>query len=59
MSTIPKDPNILYSYINMKLRDEYDSLEEFCASVDMSSEEITSILLGIGYTYDEKVNQFR
>ena len=25
---IPKDPVILLSFVNMKLRDEYDSLEE-------------------------------
>ena len=25
-----KDPEILYSMVNMKLRDRYDSLEEYC-----------------------------
>ena len=28
----PKDPFILLSWVNMKLRDTYPSLEELCAS---------------------------
>ena len=32
--TIPKDPNMLLSYVNMMLRDRYSSLEEFCAAND-------------------------
>ena len=27
---LPNDPNILFSYMNMMLRDRYPSLEEFC-----------------------------
>ena len=28
--SLPKDPYILLSYVNMKLRDRYLSLTEFC-----------------------------
>ena len=59
MNSIPKDPNMLYSYINMMLRDEFDSLEEFCAAKDVSPEEILNILAASGYSYDETINQFR
>lgn len=59
MSAIPKDPNMLYSFINLKLRDEYGSLDELCASFDISSEEVGSILGSAGYKYDEELNQFR
>ena len=59
MNSIPKDPNMLYSYINMMLRDEFDSLEEFCAAKDVSREQILETLAASGYSYDETINQFR
>ena len=59
MGAIPKDPNVLYSYINLKLRDEYGSLEELCSSLDISSEELSDTLRAAGYEYDEELNQFR
>ena len=59
MNTLPKDPNMLYSYINLKLRDEYDSLNELCSSLDISSEELINALNSAGYQYDEELNQFR
>ncbi len=60
MNSIPKDPNILFSYINMMLRDdEYESLEDFCASKDVSPEEIKSKLSAVGYVYEEAIKQFR
>ncbi|MDE6786804.1 MAG: DUF4250 domain-containing protein, partial [Muribaculaceae bacterium] len=30
MEMIPKDPVMLMSFVNMKLRDEYRTLEDFC-----------------------------
>lgn len=59
MGTIPKDPNMLYSYINLKLRDEYGSLDELCSSLGLSFEEMTDTLRSAGYEYDEELNQFR
>ena len=35
MDTLPRDPFMLYSYINMKLRDQYPTLDELCASEDI------------------------
>lgn len=57
--TLPKDPNMLYSYINMMLRDRNSSLEEFCAVNDADIEEIKDILKEAGYTYNPELNQFR
>ena len=41
---IPKDPNMLISYVNMMLRDRYSSLEEFCNDNDADVNEITEKL---------------
>ena len=57
--TLPKDPNMLYSYINMMLRDRYSSLEEFCTVNDADIDEVTDILREAGYTYNPELNQFR
>ena len=35
MENLPKDPMMLMSFINMKLRDEYPSLDELCASLNV------------------------
>ena len=55
---MPKDPNILLSYINTNLRDTYDSLEEICRSLDLDELEIRNSLRGIGYEYDAGLNKF-
>ena len=57
--TIPKDPNILYSYMNMMLRDRCSFLEEFCTVNDTDPDEIKDILKEAGYTYDPELSQFR
>ena len=57
--TIPDDPNMLYSYLNMMLRDRYSSLEEFCTVNDADIDEITGRLEAAGYKYDTDLNQFR
>lgn len=57
--TIPKDPNMLLSYVNMMLRDRYSSLEDFCAVNDADINDITDKLGAIGYTYSKELNQFK
>lgn len=56
---LPQDPNILLSYVNTKLRDEYDSLDALCDSLDASPAELTEKLSGLGYAYDLDANQFK
>ncbi len=53
-----KDPNILLSVINTKLRDFYSSLEDLCDDLDYSKEEVENILNNNGYFYDSSLNQF-
>lgn len=55
---IPKDPVMLLSFINLKLRDFYKNLEDCCEALDISQKELTEKLAGIGYRYDEERNQF-
>ena len=54
----PKDPYILLSYINTKLRDEYHSLEDLCRSLNINRTELEAALSGIGYTYIQDLNRF-
>lgn len=55
---IPKDPVMLLSFINLKLRDFYGSMEELCEDLDTSETEITEKLATIDYHYDKEKNQF-
>ena len=59
MSTIPKDPVILLSYVNTQLRDNYSSLDEMCQALDADKSRIISVLSGIGYKYEPTQNSFR
>lgn len=56
--SIPKDPFMLYSYVNMMLRDKFDSLEEFCSVNDADPDEIIEKLKVAGFEYDADLNQF-
>lgn len=55
---LPKDPFILYSFINTRLRDFYPSLDHLCSDMQVSKEDITYELNHCGFTYDEKNNRF-
>ena len=46
---IPKDPYMLLSFINTKLRDDFDSLENFCESYNVNIKEIEEIYWEINY----------
>lgn len=54
----PKDPVMLLSYVNMKLRDEYKDLEAFCEGENVTEEEITEALKKIGYEYSATNHRF-
>lgn len=55
---IPEDPAMLLSFINLKLRDYYPSLDALCEDLDVDREEITEKLSRIDYHYDRDKNQF-
>lgn len=56
---LPKDPAILLSVVNTKLRDFYASLDELCCDLELDKDEIIKKCKMIGYEYDENSNQFR
>ncbi|MCI6330557.1 MAG: DUF4250 domain-containing protein [Lachnospiraceae bacterium] len=55
---IPNDAAMLLSFVNLKLRDYYKSLDDFCLDVGISKEEIIDKLKSIDYEYDINTNQF-
>lgn len=58
MTTIPSDPMMLFSFINMKLRDEFSSLDELCASLDIDREWLKKKLADAGFEYSTENNKF-
>lgn len=55
---IPKDPVMLLSFVNMKLRDFYQDVDELCSWLDIDRKELEEKLAGIDYHYDRESNQF-
>ena len=55
---IPKDPVMLLSFMNLKLRDYGMNLEELCDDLDVARSEIEETLAGIDYHYNPERNQF-
>lgn len=56
---LPKDPFMLLSVINTKLRDEYPSLNELCSSLGIDRGTLLRTLGDAGFTYMPEINQFR
>ena len=56
---LPKDPFILLSYVNQKLRDEYADLDAFCEDRELDRDEVEKTLAAAGFAYDEQRRQFR
>lgn len=55
---LPKDPMILLSVVNTKLRDEFPSLSELCAALDADEAALRETLAQLNYQYDAQRNQF-
>lgn len=55
---LPKDPVMLLSVVNTKLRDYYSCLDAFCDDMQLNKEELIASLRNINYEYDENKNQF-
>ena len=55
---IPQDPVMLLSFINLKLRDYYGSLEMLCDDLDVGRTDVEEKLNSIGYSYECDRNQF-
>lgn len=55
---IPKDPVMLLSFLNLKLRDFYGNLEALCEDLELDREELEKKLAALDYHYDSERNQF-
>ena len=55
---LPKDPYILLSFVNARLRDQYADLEDLCASLDVDEQALRETLAGVDYHYDPAYHQF-
>ena len=53
------DSNILLSIINMKLRDEFDSLDDLVRFYDIDRAELVAKLKSAGFEYHAEHHQFR
>lgn len=52
------DPFMLLSIVNMKLRDNYSSLEGLCDDLSIENEALIKRLEEVGYIYNQDSNQF-
>ena len=55
---LPKDPMLLLSVVNTKLRDYYHNLDALCDDMNVEKEEIVNTLKTIDYENDENRHQF-
>ena len=58
MERLPNDPMILFSTVNMLLRDNYQSLDELCDDMHVNRQDIESKLADAGFEYNVKNNKF-
>lgn len=56
--TLPEDPMMLFSFINMKLRDNYSSLDELCDDMLLQKEMLVQKLKSAGFEYSQENNKF-
>lgn len=56
--TLPKDPMLLVSVVNTKLRDYYPNLDMLCEELQLEKESLTAKLAEIDYEYDPVQNRF-
>jgi hypothetical protein len=55
---LPYDPAMLASVLNMKLRDNYESLDELCDDLELQRDEIEEKLQDAGFVYNPTANRF-
>lgn len=49
---------MLFSAVNMLLRDEYNSLDELCRREDVDKDELCKKLAALGFEYSVENNKF-
>ena len=58
MTDYPKDPIMLMSWVNMKLRDFYPSLETMCEDLEIPLDELVEKLSAAGFEYNAQLNKY-
>ena len=58
MSELPKDPMILFSFLNTRLRDFYPSLDVLCDDMGVDKQALLQAMAGVGFRYDPERNAF-
>ena len=59
MEILPKDPVMLMSFVNMKLRDEFRTLEDFCSVYGIEETNLKASLEAAGFEWMPGIRQFR
>lgn len=55
---LPKDPHLLLSMVNMKLRNEFEDLEDLVHHYQVDYVDLVNQLALQGYVYNPNQNQF-
>ena len=55
---LPLDPMMLLSFINMKLRDFYPTLDMLCDDMNIDRAELEKKLNEAGFEYNDALNKF-
>ena len=58
MLDLPKDPMMLFSVINMRLRDIYPSLDALCDDLHVDKQKITDRLAAAGFEFFAEKKKF-
>lgn len=58
LDELPRDPAMLMSYINTKLRDIYPSLDALCHDMHLDKNMLTRQLADGGFEYSPEHNKF-
>ncbi len=58
MENLPEDPAILMSFLNMKLRDNFKSLDDLCEDLNIDKRELLRKMSELGFEYSEENNKF-
>ena len=58
LGDLPKDPAMLLSFINTKLRDGAASLSDLCKTLGIDEADIKKRLGAAGFKYDEVLKKF-
>ena len=56
---LPEDPDMLASFLNMKLRDHYPTLDALCEDLELDRAALEEKLAAAGFVYDEARSCFR